>query len=386
MRVRGLVVAVFEGPHQVASSMRIEDAGLTALAALSAGSGRRERLDAVALRDGRWMRAETAPVELDGRKFILLAAEGLAPIANDLKLVRGVLFLALPLVVLVVGAGGFLLATRSLAPVRRMAEQAQRITSKDLRKGLDAGAVGAELQLLAGSFNELLTRLDRSFDTIRRFVGDASHELRTPLAVIQGEADVALAGDRTPAEYRETIAIIQDETRRLSRLVDDLLHLARADSENVKPHREPFYLNDLLAECCRSAQTLAASRGVALDCRSVQDVTFHGDPELLRRLTSNLLDNAIRYTPAGGKVSVGLETDADGVRIAVSDTGIGISPEAAAHVFERFYRADQARSREQGGFGLGLSIVKWIAESHNGTVELHSQPGVGSTFTVLLHG
>jgi two-component system OmpR family sensor kinase len=277
------------------------------------------------------------------------------------------------------------LATRSLAPVSRMADQAKTITDRNLRSGLDAGAGSEELQLLADSFNELLARLDRSFASMRRFVADASHELRTPLSIIGGEADVALAAGRTAAEYRESIVIMQDEARRLSRLVDDLLNLARADAETTRLQVEPFYLDDLLTECCRSVQGLAAAKDLALECHCREDVTFSGDQELLRRLVLNLLDNAIRYTPGGGRVSVQLETCEGSLRIAVCDTGIGIPPEAAPHVFERFYRADQARSREQGGFGLGLSIVKWIAESHNGTVELSSQPGVGSTFTVLLH-
>jgi len=140
----------------------------------------------------------------------------------------------------------------------------------------------------------------------------------------------------------------------------------------------------LLAECCRSVQGAAAAKNIALECQSPGDVAYLGDQELLRRLALNLLDNAIRYTPPGGKVSASLETANRSLRLQVADTGVGIMPEAASHVFERFYRGDQARSRQNGGFGLGLSIVKWITESHKGTVELSSRPGVGSTFTVLL--
>ena len=219
---------------------------------------------------------------------------------------------------------------------------------------------------------------------MRRFVADASHELRTPLAVIRGEADVALDHDRNPAEYKESLAIIQDEARRLTRLIDDLLNLARADAGHVSLRVEEFYLNDLLAECCRSVQGAAAAKNIALACQSPGDVAYRGDQELLRRLMLNLLDNAIRYTPPGGEVSASLEVANGNLRLQVADTGVGIPPEAAAHIFERFYRGDQARSRQDGGFGLGLSIVKWITESHRGTVELSSQPGGGSTFTVLL--
>jgi heavy metal sensor kinase len=265
-----------------------------------------------------------------------------------------------------------------------MAEQAHRITGSNLNARLDIGNAANELAVLSASFNELLSRLDLSFESMRRFVADASHEIRTPLSIIRGEADVALSHERSATEYRESLAIILDESHRLSRLVDDLLNLARADAGRVKLQSEEFYLNDLLAECCRSAQTQAAARGVALEYRSAGDARFRGDEELLRRLAMNLLDNAIRYTAEGGKVSVALDVEDSQVRIRIADTGVGISPDAAPHVFERFYRADTARSRQDGGFGLGLAIVKWIAESHQGDVALATSPGAGSTFTVTL--
>ena len=163
------------------------------------------------------------------------------------------------------------------------------------------------------------------------------------------------------------------------------MNLARADAGHVSLHVEEFYVNDLLAECCRSVQTKAGAKKIDLECRCPEDVAYRGDQELIRRLVLNLLENAIRYTPEGGRVQIKVEDSAGELRIQVVDTGIGIPPETATHVFERFYRGDQARSRQNGGFGLGLSIVKWIAESHNGSVELTSKPGLGSTFTVLLH-
>jgi signal transduction histidine kinase len=145
-----------------------------------------------------------------------------------------------------------------------------------------------------------------------------------------------------------------------------------------------FYFNDLLAECCRSALPAAAARDIGIECLAPRDAPFRGDEDLLRRLVMNLLDNAVRYTPRGGRVSAALETSPEYIKVSISDTGAGIAPRDAARVFERFYRADQARSRRDGGFGLGLSIVQWIAEAHRGTVELSSQPGAGSVFTVTL--
>ncbi len=377
LRQQNAPAAIFEGQHLLAGGSPVEGHELTALAARAAALGKSELMTS-------GDRSLAYSFSLEGRQFVILVSQSRASVANDLLLVRRMFWIALPLAVALAGLGGFLLATRSLAPLRRMAAQAKGITDRNLQQGLDAGVASEEFQVLADAFNELLARLDRSFATMRRFVADASHELRTPLAIIRGEADVALAADRPAAEYKESTAIIQDEARRLSRLVDDLLNLARADANGVTLAIEPFYLDDLLAECCRSLQPLAVAKGVALECLCPQDVMFRGDPELLRRLTLNLIENAIRYTAAAGRVWVELEVD-DCIRIKVSDTGIGIPPDAAPYVFERFYRVDSARSREQGGFGLGLSIVKWIAESHQGSVELSSQPGTGSTFTVSLN-
>ena len=224
-------------------------------------------------------------------------------------MVRRVIFLALPLLLGLAGIGGYLLATRSLAPLNWMAEQAREITGSNLNRRLEIGRAAEELTVLAASFNELLARLDQSFEAMRRFVADASHELRTPIAVIRGEADVALSHDRGAAEYRESLAIVLDESRRLSRLVDDLLNLARADAGRVKLEVQEFYFNELLAECCRSMQTLAGALRYRSRMPFAGDVQFRGDEALLRRLVINLLDNAIRYTPPGGQVSASLEAD-----------------------------------------------------------------------------
>jgi heavy metal sensor kinase len=329
-------------------------------------------------------RGAAAQIVYEGQTYTILAAESMDSIVQSLQVLRETLALAVPLMLGLAGIGGYWLTRRGLAPLGSMVAQTRKITGDNLDQRLEIGNAAEELATLAASFNELLSRLDQSFESMRRFVQDASHELRTPLAVIRGEADIALSQDRRAAEYRESLAIIHEEARRLSRLVDDLLNLARADAGHVQLRVEELYLNDLLAECCRSVQPLAAGSDIELTCSATEDVPFCGDEELLRRMVVNLLDNAIRYTPAGGKVSANLEAIGSDIRIRVADTGVGIPAEASKHVFERFFRADQARSRQNGGFGLGLAIVKWIAESHHGAVELTSQPGSGTTFTVRL--
>ena len=385
IKIRGVLVAVFQDGQLLASTAPFKNAELSAIAARAAAAHDEEILSGVAHYGVSGGRAVARRFMIGSRPYVLIAVGSLDAVTADLAVVRNVIYVALPLAVLLAGIGGFILATKSLAPLRWMADQARTITDKNLHSRLDIGAANDELQLLSKSFNELLSRLDRSFETMRRFVADASHELRTPIAIIRGEADVALNQERRPAEYRDSLAIIQDEARRLSRLIDDLLNLARADSGHVTLRIEEFYFSDLLADCCRSLHIVADAKRITLECRCPEDVSFSGDQELLRRLILNLLDNAIRYTPEGGKISVELERNGGELRLQVADTGVGIDPEAAGHVFERFYRGDQARSRQNGGFGLGLSIVRWIAESHNGTVEVVSKPGKGSTFTVLLH-
>jgi two-component system, OmpR family, sensor kinase len=375
MRLRAGKVAVLDGAQVLAASGRFD--AVAAARRMSAGA----QESAYSIPGAR---AAAHRFNSNGRTYVAVAAEPLDAIEADLAAIRRAMFLAFPLILAIAGAGGYWFASRGMAPLDAMAAQARRITGSNLDARLRIGDAAEELTTLAESFNELLGRLDQSFDNMRRFVADASHELRTPVAVIRGEADVTLAKERTAAEYQESLAIILDESRRLSRLVDDLLNLARADAGRVTLQAQQFYWNDLLSECCRSVQSLAVARDIELECRCATDAPFCGDEELLRRMTLNLLDNAIRYTPPGGKVLAELEARADGVRIRISDTGIGIAADAASHVFERFFRADKARSRGNGGFGLGLAIVKWIAESHRGAVELASQPGAGSTFTVTL--
>lgn len=328
------------------------------------------------------------PVPIGGHRCFVIVTESLDSIRDQLTLFRRILYLALSVTLLLAGFGGLLLARKSLAPIVAISEQAERIGAENLHERLQIGEQKDELGRLAAVFNRLLSRLEQSFLTQQQFMADASHELRTPLAVIQGEADVSLSQDRPPAEYRESLGIISDEARRLARLVDDLLHLARADTGHRELNIEEFYLNDLLEECSRSARTLAEGRGILLTLACTGDQSFRGDQELIRRMVLNLLDNAIRYTPPGGTVSLRLEAQEDNASIIVADTGIGISADSVSRVFDRFYRVNPARSRANGGFGLGLSIVKWIAELHNGSVRLTSAPGIGSTFiiTLPLHG
>jgi len=231
-----------------------------------------------------------------------------------------------------------------------------------------------------------LARLESAFKEQQRFVADASHELRTPLAVLRGETEVALSKTRTIDEYQQSLFLINDEAERLSRIVEDLFILARqpidAPAALIK---EELSLNEMVRDCVRAAQVLALRKGVRLETMNDSaPLVCNGDEELLKRMILNLLDNAVKYTPKGGEILVALARENGIARILVRDTGVGIPESDQLRVFDRFYRVDKARSRELGGAGLGLSIVRWIVEAHEGKISIDSTPGRGSEFTVEL--
>ena len=324
------------------------------------------------------------PVKAGRGDYMVLATEPLHDFAEQLESMRRVFYLGLPAALAVAGIGGFLLARKSLAPVVAMSNQAERIGASNLHERLTVGDSADELSHLARVFNELLSRLDRSFESMKAFTADASHELRTPLSIIRGEADVALSQDREALEYRESLAVIQDEARRLSRLVDDMLELARADAGQRSLRIQEFYMNDLIDDCARAVQSLSLKKGIRIDLRPSSDLPFCGDEDLLRRMILNLLDNAIKYTPDAGVVTIETVQESGSIKIAISDTGAGIPAEAAPQIFDRFFRVSQSRSRIEGGAGLGLAIAKWAAEAHGGNISFVSNAGAGSTFTVTL--
>ncbi len=294
----------------------------------------------------------------------------------------------IPAALVLVTIGGYFLARQSLAPVAQMASQARSIGAANLNNRLAVANPADELGQLALSFNELLDRLDKSFEQQKRFVADASHELRTPLAILTGEADVALSReDRPSGEYRDSLSILRDESRRLTRIVEDLFTLTRADAGQLPLRPEPLYLDELISDVLKQARSLASAKHLALESDLSPDLPIHADDSLLRRMFLNLIDNAIKYTPPGGKILVRCFKNATHFVIEVSDTGPGIPEDLQPKIFERFVRADQARTRSAGetsGAGLGLAIARWIAEAHNGELRLSKSGPQGSTFTVTL--
>jgi len=325
-----------------------------------------------------------------GKSYILVVSQPFDVVRRDLRSLRLTLGLAVLITLALAAFGGWFLARRSLAPVVQMTERARRIDAENLDQRLPVSNPRDELGNLAATFNMLLARLDDAFEQQRRFMADASHELRTPLSVMRTATGVTLdQKTRSDSEYREALTIIDEQSRRLTRVVEDMFLLARADGGRRVLQMSDFYLDKLLGETGRTAEVLASRKGITMEIGKIPQTRYRGDEGLLRQMVLNLLDNAIKHTPSGGVVRIDLERRSTMYAILVSDTGTGIPLKAHAHIFERFYRVDKARSRAEasevgGGAGLGLSIAKWTAEAHRGSIELQCSDKTGSTFVAFL--
>ncbi|WP_165225703.1 HAMP domain-containing sensor histidine kinase [Aquisphaera insulae] len=279
---------------------------------------------------------------------------------------------------------GIMLARQVLAPVQRIVATADEITASQLDRRIEVANPDDEIGRLADTFNGMIERLERSFQEVRRFTADAAHELRTPLAILRNEAEVALRVPRDSDQYRDCLEDMLEEIDHLSRLTEALLILFRGDAGLGSNRREPVEIDAVIEEIADHVRVVASEREQTLTVEANAPCRVVGNPEQLRRLLFNLLDNAIKFTPAGGTIEVRAGAADGQVRLVVADTGIGIAPEHLPRVFDRFYRVDSARSRRTGGIGLGLAICRSIVGSHHGTITLESALGQGTTVTVNL--
>lgn len=322
---------------------------------------------------------------IDGRAITIAVAEPVTKFENALIEFTAVLWVSIPVLLALATAAGFWLSSRALHPVEVLIEGAQSISARDLSRRLAVPPARDELRRLAETLNGMLGRVDASFQQMRRFTADASHELRAPITLIRTAAEFSLLRERSREELAESMQKILREAKRTSALVDDLLWLARADSGQHETSLTPVQLAPLLEDIGSQAADLATAKNlVVTTAPAPQSVVVEADELALRRLLLILVDNAIKYTPDGGRIELEAETGGDQVVIAVTDTGPGIAPEELPYIFERFWRADKARSRDSGGTGLGLSIAREIAASHRGTLTVTSEVGRGSRFTLTL--
>jgi len=325
-------------------------------------------------------RVRAEPLIVDGRTYLLAGRYPLREAEQTMDGIRRMFAVAIPLLILAAGASGYFLARRSLAPIASMAEHAADISATNLHERMPVSG-GDELVRLATVINALLDRLEQSFEQQRRFMADASHELRTPTAIVRTEADVTLSrAHRDESEYRDSVGIMQDAARRLTRIVDDLFLLARSDAGHLVVHRAPMHLEDVVDDAIRSVRPLAAQSGVHVELDEAVEAPLVGDADLLGRLLLNLLDNAIKHSPSGSRVMVRMAAREQMVEVTVADEGVGIPDDAQPRVFDRFFRVDESRTRQEtshtSGAGLGLSIARRIAEAHDGHLELaESRPG-----------
>ncbi len=369
-------------PLQLSDNLQGQHLPMPASSASDIAAGRSQAYTVDASRGVR-LRVASVPLVVARRPAgAVLVAQSLADLDSALVVIRTALLIGALLMLLLAASGGIILARTALRPIQAITDTAQRIThTQDLSQRIPVRVLNDEVGRLTSTINDMLSRLETLFQAQQRLVADVSHELRTPLTTIQGNLDLLRRGAAAdPAMRGDALRAIGDETARMRRMVNDLLLLAQADA-GLKLRLEPVELDTLLLEVYRQTQVLAS--GVTVRLGAEDQASVLGDEDRLRQLLLNLVDNAIKYTPAGGMVTLGLSRRDGWAQIAVSDTGMGIAAEDLPHIFERFYRADRSRGRS-GGSGLGLPIAGWIAQAHGGRIEVTSQVGQGSVFTVWL--
>jgi heavy metal sensor kinase len=329
------------------------------------------------------MRLQTASLQIDGHTFVIQVAASMAGLQATLARIAHLMIWSIPVFVIAASAGGYWLSRRALAPVDRIIETSRAIGHHNLSQRLVVPQSGDELQRLSETLNEMIERLDQAFRRVTRFTADTSHELRSPVAFIRTTAEVALLQPRQPREYQHAFAGVLTEAERMTKLIEDLLLLARADSNSLALIGVPLDVRDVLRRAAEQAKDSALDKGIDLCLELPQNTpTIVGEPSTLYRLFLILIENAVKYTESGGRVKISLVTDARSSVVRVGDSGIGIAEEELPLIFDRFYRSDKARQRDLGGAGLGLSIASSIAEAHRTHIEVESKLGEGSTFSI----
>lgn len=331
------------------------------------------------------VRVVTVPVQM-GKEvpYLVQSAASLEGIEDALRRASLILLVLTPSVFVLSLLGGRQLVGRSLRTVDEMTRTALALQSHSLDKRIQPPGTDDEIARLASAFNEMIARLDRSFRQMQRFTADASHELKTPLTTIRGEAEVALMHDLTTEEHRRVLRSIIDEAERMSSLVENLLVMARADADQISLRREPVAVEEEVMAVYEQAEGQARRKGISLEIGKMEGATVDGDRFWIGQILQNLLSNALKYTPEGGTVTVSCYRRDSHCCVGVQDTGPGIPTEHLPHIFDRFYRVDFGRSRGAGGAGLGLNIAQWAAQAHGGRIEVTSEVGRGSTFTLWL--
>ncbi|MGD2089364.1 MAG: ATP-binding protein [Candidatus Aminicenantes bacterium] len=323
------------------------------------------------------------PVQQEGNKaYLIQVGTSLKKMFSTLKDFLMVLIFSGPVLLLISVLGGYFILTRVLHPMKTVVQTAKKITAEDLSLRIQPNNQKNEIGQLIITFNEMISRLERSVLQIKQFSSDASHDLKTPLTVIRGEVDIALRKNRPPAEYIKTLTSVREEAKKLEGIIDNLLFLSCIDSRSYQRSFENVHPDEILLEVFEKTTPLANEKQLAYVLEKIERISLPGDPILLSRLLMNLVDNAIKYTPPGGRIQMSLKNSGEKTILAIQDNGIGIPENALPFIFNRFYRVDQSRTQRNEGAGLGLSIVKKIADIHQAEVDIHSQLNKGTTILV----
>jgi two-component system OmpR family sensor kinase len=337
------------------------------------------------------LRLALVPFERGGELQILALAVPTRAADQSLARFRNVIFWVLPLSLLLMAVISGAYVARSLKPITELTEHAAQMTERIAQspagsfwKPLTVRTPHDELGRLAETFNRLFSQVDAAVRQLRQFVTDSSHELRTPLSVLQGEAELMLSRPRQPEEYQQALRTIDEELKKLHRIIEGLFTLSMADAGQLRLDSRPLYLNEVLEEACAVMKSRAEAKQIAIERRLDEEINYRGDEAFLRQLFLIFLDNAVKYSPPQTRVQVSLEKSKGSLFIRFRDQGIGISPEHLPHIFERFYRASPGNGNEAQSGGLGLAIAQAIARAHGGSIECASEPGHGSSFTVIL--
>jgi heavy metal sensor kinase len=335
-----------------------------------------------AKRSGRY-RTFATTVRVNGATYRVLVGTPMDPTEATLGRLRLLLLWSAPAVLLLASLGGYWISRRALAPVDEITREARVIGIQNLSQRLAVLNTGDEIQRLSETWNGMLARLEGAVKRLSQFTADASHELRTPIALIRTTAELTLRRERSAETYREALRQVVVESERTTRLVEDLLLLARSDAGLPSLPLERMELTPLVQDVCQQGRVLAEARQLQISAEIPDGPVYvEANDPALRRMLLLLLDNAVKYTPSGGQITLSVDRGPAGATVAVRDTGIGIPETALPHVFERFYRVDESRNRDAGGTGLGLSIAKWIAERHHASLEAESVVGEGSVFRI----
>lgn len=323
--------------------------------------------------------------DLQGRTILIRVGYSQDLIWNQLKETLLVLLLASPLVFAGTAYAGYKMVGRTLNPVSKMAHRAEQINSERLNERLPIDNPEDELGHLARVFNAMLSRIEQSFEQLQRFTADASHELRTPLAAIRSIGEVRLQEGATPEEYRDTIGSMLEEVNRLTGIVESLLTLSRADAGQIRMQVSVFPLMALVRETAALLEVLIEDKRLTFTLAGDESLGAQADRLYIRQAVVNILHNAVKFTPAGGSISARVECRSDSrVELSITDSGPGIPAEQSVKIFERFYRVDEARTGEDMGAGLGLSVAKWAVQANDGEIGVNSASGAGSTFWIRL--